>query len=126
MSNIPTINLPPVEKIDSAAGTKLFFDSYGQQPLEFSANEVNASIGFFLSKGFEEDAAKVTAATLLRQARLDGVKIFELLDQLKGLDGLELSSVIAQILNRYRLNTSTLGYRSVTVAKPNQTRNIRP
>lgn len=126
MSNVPVINLPPVEKIDSAAGTKLFFDSYGQQPLEFSANEVNATIGFFLDKGFEDDAAKVTAATLLRQAKIDGVKIFEILDEFKELDGLELSSVIAQILNRYRLNTSTLGYRSVTVAKPNQTRNIKP
>lgn len=126
MSSTPIINLPPVEKIDSAAGTKLFFDSYGQQPLEFSADEVNASIGFFLSKGFEEDAAKVTAATLLRQAKLDGVKIFTILDQFKELEGLELSSVIAQILNRYRLNTSTLGYRSVTAAKPNQTRNIKP
>lgn len=126
MSNVPVINLPPVEKIDSAAGTKLFFDSYGQQPLEFSANEVNATIGFFLDKGFEDDAAKVTAATLLRQAKIDGVKIFEILDEFRELDGLELSSVIAQILNRYRLNTSTLGYRSVTVAKPNQTRNIKP
>lgn len=126
MSNTPIINLPPVEKSDSAAATKLFFDSYGQQPLEFSANEVNATIGFFLSKGFEEDAAKVTAATLLRQAKLDNVKIFELLDQFKELEGLELSSLIAQILNRYRLNTSTLGYRSMTVAKPNQVRNIRP
>ena len=126
MSNTPLINLPPVEKVDSAAGTKLFFDSYGQQPLEFSANEVNATIGFFLSKGFEDDAAKVTAATLLRQAKIDNVKIFELLDQFKELDGLELSSVIAQILNRYRSNTSTLGYRAVTIAKPNQTRNIKP
>ena len=122
----PLTNLPPVEKQDSAAATKLFFDSYGQRPLEFSANEVNASIGFFLSKGFEEDAAKVTASTILRQAKIDGVNVFEILDELKGLGGLELSSVIAQILNKYRSSTSTLGFRSVTVTKPNQTRNIRP
>ena len=41
-----TINLPAVTKTDSAASTKLFFDTYGQQPLEFGANEVAASIGF--------------------------------------------------------------------------------
>lgn len=122
----PTINLPPVEKIDSAAGTKLFFDSYGKEPLEFSSNEVNATVGFFLSKGFAQDAANVTASTILRQAKIDGVKVFEILDQLKVYNGLELSAVIAQILNKYRGKTSTLGYRAVTVSKPNQTRNIRP
>ena len=121
----PLINLPPVEKTDSAASTKLFFDTYGQRPLEFSANEVNATIGFFLARGFEEDAAKVTASTILRQAKIDGVKVFEILDEFKELGGLELSSAIAQILNRYRTNSSTLGYRSVTVSKPNQIRNIK-
>ena len=123
--NSPLINLPPVEKTDSAASTKLFFDTYGQRPLEFSANEVNATIGFFLARGFEEDAAKVTASTILRQAKIDGVKVFEILDEFKELGGLELSSAIAQILNRYRTNSSTLGYRSVTVSKPNQIRNIK-
>jgi hypothetical protein len=121
----PIINLPPVEKVDGAAATKLFFDSYGERPLEFSANEVNAAIGFFLQKGFEEDAAKVTASTLLRQAKIDGVKVFELLDEFKDLGGLELTAIVAQILNKYRSNSSSLGFRSVTVTKTNQTRNIR-
>lgn len=125
MSSSPLINLPPVDKTDSAATTKLFFDTYGQRPLEFSANDVNGAIGFFLAKGFEEDAAKVTASTILRQAKLDNVNVFELLDEFNELGGLELSSAIAQILNRYRTNSSTLGFRSVTVSKPNQIRNIK-
>jgi hypothetical protein len=75
-----TINLPSVTKTDSAASTKLFFDTYGQRPLEFGANEVAASIGFFTSKGFEEEAALTTAMTILRQARVDGVQVFEILD----------------------------------------------
>ena len=35
-----TTNLPPSVKEDSAAATKLFFDTYGQEPLEFAANDV--------------------------------------------------------------------------------------
>lgn len=126
MSKTPFINLPPVDKEDSGASTKLFFDSYGQRPLEFSADEVNYSIGYFLNKGFSPDAAKVTASVMLRQARIDGVKVFEIIDQFKELDGLQLGNVVAEILNRYRPNTSTLGFRDILVSKPNQTRNIRP
>jgi len=126
MSTTPLINLPPATKEDSAAKTKLFFDTYGQNPLEFSADEVNYSVGYFLSKGFAEDAAQATASVLLRQARIDGVKVFEIIDQFKELDGLQLGNVVAEILNRYRPNTSTLGFRETLVSKPNQTRNIRP
>jgi hypothetical protein len=121
-----TINLPAVTKTDSAASTKLFFDTYGQQPLEFGANEVAASIGFFTSKGFEEEAALSTAMTIMRQAKVDGVQVFEILDTLKELNGTQLSAVVAQILNKYRPNTSSLGFRAVNVIKINQTRNILP
>ena len=121
-----TINLPAVTKTDSAASTKLFFDTYGQQPLEFGANEVAASIGFFTSKGFEEEAALTTAMTILRQAKVDGVQVFEILDTLKELNGTQLSAVVAQILNKYRPNTSSLGFRALNVIKINQTRNILP
>ena len=121
-----TINLPAATKTDSAASTKLFFDTYGQQPLEFGANEVAASIGFFTSKGFEEEAALSTAMTIMRQAKVDGVQVFEILDTLKELNGTQLSAVVAQILNKYRPNTSSLGFRAVNVIKINQTRNILP
>jgi hypothetical protein len=126
MSRTPLINLPTIEKEDSAATTKLFFDSYGQTPLEFGADEVNYSVNFFLSKGFAEDAAKATASVLLRQARIDGVKVFEIIDQFTEFNGLQLGNIVAEILNRYRPNTSTLGFREILVSKPNQTRNIRP
>jgi hypothetical protein len=104
----------------------LFFDTYGSRPLEFGANEVSASIAFFAGKGFAEEAAVTTAMTILRQAKIDGVRVFEILDTLKELNGTQLSGVVAQILNKYRPNTSTLGYRSVNVVKINQTRNILP
>ena len=121
-----TINLPAVTKTDSASSTKLFFDTYGQRPLEFGANEVTASIGFFTGRGFEEEAAMTTAMTILRQAKIDGVQVFEILDTLKDLNGTQLSAVVAQILNKYRPNTSSLGFRALNVIKINQTRNILP
>ena len=116
-------NLPSTPIDDSAAGTKLFFDSYGQQPLEFNANDVTASIGFFESKGFDNDAALVVSTVLLRQAKIDGTPIFKILDTLKGFDSLQLSQLVGEILNNNRLPISTLGFR-LTTQSPNQSRNI--
>jgi hypothetical protein len=121
MSNI---SLPTTAIPDSATGTKLFFDNYGNQPLEFSANEVAASIAFFEARGFARDAAEITAQVLLKQAKLDAIPVFKILDTLKILDGVQISALVAEILNNNRSSTSTLGYRTLTVDKQNQTRNI--
>ena len=117
-------NLPSVIIEDSAASTKLFFDTYGREPLQFNVNDAEAAIGFFTSRGFDSDAAIITASTLLKQAKLDEVPIFQLLDTLKGLTAIELNFLIAQILNNNRGATSTLGFRSQITANANQIRNI--
>ena len=117
-------NLPVQGTSDSADGTKLFFDQYGQIPLEFSANEVSAAVGFFESNGFGNEAAQITASVILRQAKLDGVPVFQLIDSLKVLNGLQLSSLIGEILNNNRNPSSTLGFRTNSVSKNDQTRNI--
>jgi hypothetical protein len=119
-------NLPPLINSDSAAGTKLFFDSYGKIPLEFAANEVEAAIGFFQSKGFDRDAAIVTASALLKQAKLDATPVFKIIDTLKQFTGIQLSALVGEILNNNRPSSSTLGFRVVSVNKENQTRNIAP
>jgi hypothetical protein len=119
-------NLPPAEYNDSAHATKLFFDSYGQAPLEFNANEVGAAQAFFESKGFDVDAAALTSAVLLKQARLDEISVFTLLDKLTGLSALQLSSIVAEILNNNRPATSTLGYRIPVPSNQAVNRNIIP
>jgi hypothetical protein len=116
-------NLPIEIKEDSAAGTKLYFDNYGEDPLEFPANDVAVTIAYFKGAGFDEDAALVTAMTLLRQAKLDGTPIYEILDTLKGLKDLDLSQLVGEILNNNRVSTSTLGFRVANVV-PTQSRNI--
>jgi hypothetical protein len=52
---------------------------------------------------------------LLKQAKLDKIPVFQLLDTLKSLNGVELSAIIAEILNNNRPSSSALGYRSPSV-----------
>lgn len=117
-------NLPAPVPEDSAAATKLFFDSYGKDPLQFNANEVDAAVGFFTARGFDSDAATATAVVLLKQSKIDSVPVFKLLDTLKTLTGIQLSALVGEILNNNRSPISTLGFRLVSVEKENQTRNI--
>jgi hypothetical protein len=117
-------NLPSSPTADSATATRLFFDSYGEQPLEFNSTDVDATVGFFESKGFDRDAATTTAITLLKQAKIENQPIFQILDTLKGFNDLQLSALVGEILNNNRPSTSTLGFRVANANKISQTRNI--
>ncbi len=118
-------NLPISTKSDSAAGTKLFFDNYGQAPLEFNANDVESAVAFFEKRGFSKEASNVVATTILKQAKLDSIPIFKLLDSLDNFDALNISTLVGEILNNNRSPISTLGFRTTPVI-PNQSRNIAP
>ena len=115
-------NLPanPIE--DSAAATKLYFENYSEAALEFPSNDVTAAVSFFQQAGFDLDAASTAASVILRQAKIDGTPIFQILDTLKSFTGISLGQIVAEILNNNRVPTSLLGYRTSDV-KPNQTRN---
>jgi hypothetical protein len=121
--NMATTNLPSQQVEDSAAGTKLFFNNYGEETLEFNANDVNSTVSFFEKNGFEKDAALVVATVLLKQAKIDGTPIYKILQSLEQFDGLGLSQVVGEILNNNRTPTSTLGFRTPNV-KVTQSRNI--
>jgi len=116
-------NLPSQLIEDSAAGTKLYFGSYGEAPLEFNANDVTYTQAFFESKGFDKDAATTVTMTLLRQAKIDETPIGQILDSLQTFTGSQLSQVVSEILNNNRVPTSILGYKTTEV-RPNQIRNI--
>ena len=60
----------------------------------------------------------------LQQAKLDGIKVFVLLDTLKGFDEVKLSAVVAEVLNYNRLSTSVLGFKNTTSANTLEKRNI--
>ena len=126
MANINTqTNLPAKQIQDSGARTKLFFDTYGVEPLSYKVPDIDASINFFESKGFDSDAALISAAVLLKQAKLDNVDIFKILDDLKGFTELEISGLVSEILNNNRPSTSTLGYRK-PISDVTKQRNVVP
>ena len=116
-------NLPSKIIEDSGAGTNLYFDTYGEAPLEFASTDVSATVGFFTSLGFDDDAAQISAMTILRQAKIDGTPVFELLDTLRSFNAAQMSQLVAEILNNNRVPTSALGFR-VSDVKPNQIRQI--
>ena len=108
---MPT-NLPAKEIQDSAARTRLYFNQYGKEPLEYNAVDYDAAIMFFLDKGFDNSAAEVVATSLLKQAKLENMPITKVLDDITGLEQLEISALVAEVLNNNRPATSTLGYRT--------------
>ena len=63
------------------------------------------------------------AMALLKQAKLDSIPIYQILDTIKGFNELEISQLVGEILNNNRVPTSTLGFRTTNVI-PNQSRNI--
>lgn len=117
-------NLPNIANADSADEVKTFFDTYFTETLSFPAAEIDATIGFFQKRGFDTLASQSTAIVLLQQAKIDGVNIFDLLDTLKGLEDIQLSAIVAEVLNYNRQKISTLGYRRPTPGEFLETRNI--
>lgn len=118
-------NIPVSKNLDPAAPTKVYFDTYGTGAISFGANEVEESIAFFTGKGFTNDAAVSTSMVILDQARKEGKPVFRILDTLKGFDSVQISTVVAKILNKNRKPISTLGFTSGLTPPENVRRNIR-
>lgn len=116
-------NLPATTG-DSAEPVKQFFDKYYQTPVSFPAAQIDSTVAFFLKRGFDQDSARSTAIVLLNQARIDNVDIFQVLDTMTGLTEVQMSQVVAQILNAYRESTSLLGIRVAPATNPYEARNI--
>ena len=118
MSNIPKQNN------DSGAPVKEFFNEYFNDTIAFPSNDVDAVVGYFESRGFDKTASISTATVILQQAKIDGVKVCELIDTLQGMDKVQLSYIVTEILNHNRSNTSSLGYKVKTENSLSEKRNI--
>ena len=121
-----TTNLPQSSITDSGTEVKTFFDQFFNQQITFPSNQIDAVIGHFLKRGFDEEAAKSTSIVLLNQAKIDNVNVFQLIDTLQGLTDVQLSAVVTQVLNSYRERTSSLGFEILTVEETVESRNIKP
>jgi hypothetical protein len=115
-------NLPPAN--NATTDTREFFDKFFKNQVSFPANEIDAAVAFFMKRGFDVESARSTAIVLLNQSRIDGVQVFQLLDTMKSLTDVQLSQIVAQVLNAYREKTSILGYRIAPIVNLYETRNI--
>lgn len=114
----------PAKPNTTDAKIKKFFNEFYSAPLEFPSNEVDAVVGFFEARGFEKLSAQTIGAVLMKQAKLDDIKVFELLDTLKGFDEIQLSQVVTETLNFSRQKISSLGYKVDQSQNKLETRNI--
>ena len=95
--------------------TTEYFNNFYNLEISYNPSEVDAVIGYFLKRGFDKTAAINTASVLLQQAKIDDLNVQQLLDTLKGVTDVQLSLIVAQILNFNREKTSVLGFRDENV-----------
>lgn len=117
-------NLPAQEAINSTQEVSQFFDRFYQSKVSFPVNQIDAVVAFFLKRGFDLESARSTTIVLLNQAKADNVNVFKLVDTLTGLTDVQLTQIVAQVLNSYRAKTSVLGYRVGTNLNTFESRNI--
>lgn len=117
-------NTPVSQNTDSSSEVKQFFDKFFVHQVSFPSNQIDAVVGFFLKRDFDTESARSTAIVLLNQARIDNVNVFELIDTLTGLTDVQLSQIVAQVLNAYREKVSMLGYRIAPLVNTYESRNI--
>jgi len=112
------------ESNQSIDKTRAFFDNYGKNAINFASNEVDAVVSFFESKGFEKQAALSTSIVILTQAKADATPVFELIEQLKKADKVQLTDLVAAVLNSNRNKVSKLGYKQLSSTTTFNERNI--
>jgi hypothetical protein len=118
-------NLPqPNQSQDSALSTLKIFDAYNKKPVSIDSSTYDAMVGFFSSRGFGADAAQSMAYVILKQALIDKIKPFELINSLKGLNEIQLSNLITELLNYNRYKSSSLGSASPFSPAEEVARNI--
>lgn len=104
---------------------KSIFDKYYQKEVTYPSNKIDAVVGFFLKRGFDDQASRSSAIVLLNQSKVDQVDVFELIDKLKGLTDAQLSQILTDVINANRDKTSSLGFKLIDEGITIESRNIR-
>ena len=117
-------NLPPKDK-DELQKTidKLTTTAY-QTEYQFNVGEYDATIAYFVNRGFKRASAESISYVILSQAKIDNVSSREILDKLANIDDAKLSEIITIILNANRYKSSRLGVRKTLTTKETVSRNI--
>ena len=117
-------NLPPKEKDELDKTVQKLTTTNYQDDYQFNAGEYDATIAFFVRRGFTRTAAESTAYVILSQAKIDNIRPQLILDKLTYADPAQLSELITIILNANRYKSSRLGVRQTLVTKETVSRNI--
>lgn len=112
-----------IKPIDSGEEVKEFYNKYFTEKISIPSNKIDAVVGFFSKRGFDESSSANVATVLIQQSIIDNVEIFTLLDTLKGLDDVQISGLVAEILNYNRSKNSIIGFK-VDTANRVELRNI--
>ena len=117
-------NLPPKDKdqLDKTID-KLTKDQY-QEEYQFNVGEYDATVAFFVKRGFNRTSAEATAYVILQQAKIDSIRPQEILDKLTYADPALLNELITIVLNANRYKSSRLGVRQNLTTKGTVSRNI--
>ena len=117
-------NLPPKEKDDLDKTVEKLTTTNYQSDYQFNVGEYDATIAFFVKRGFTRTAAESTAYVIMSQAKIDNIKPQQILDKLTYADEATLSEIITIILNANRYKSSRLGVRQTLITKETVSRNI--
>ena len=117
-------NLPKKDKDSIAKTQEKLVDTDYKTKFEFSANDYDATVGFFVKRGFSRQSAEDTAYIILQQAKIDSVPAGKILDELTYSNPAKLSELVSTILNANRYKSSRLGVRNTKTIKDVVSRNI--
>ena len=95
-------NIPNEKTSASTDKTLDFFNTFYESPVELDNSSLTAIKGFFESKGFKSDASESVSIIIISQAKKDNLNPFDIIDTLKGLNDIELSAIVGEILNYNR------------------------
>jgi hypothetical protein len=117
-------NVPKSSIKSSSDATVQYFNTFYQTPIYLNDADIAAVTGFFETNGFDHQSADSVAMIILSQAKSSNINAFQLLDSLKQLDGVGLSTLVGQVMNYNRFKTSSLGTSNMLSTADEIQRNI--
>jgi len=117
-------NLPPKDKDDLQKTIDKLTTTAYETEYQFNVGEYDATIAYFVNRGFKRASAESISYVIMSQAKIDGVSSREILDKLANVDDAKLSEIITIILNANRYKSSRLGVRQTLTTTETVSRNI--
>jgi hypothetical protein len=105
--------------------TVQLFDRFYEYEANVPAQEYDAVYSYFLSVFGTADAAGNFAVTLFRVSEQSGIPVMDLLTQIQGRTGPEITITLAYYLNNLRSASTLLGLNNPVVPNYYAARNVR-